>query len=149
MTEYGELRALQGETEFSHIPDWTSWERACIRKEVEDGTYYFEDEVRVETLPGSLKFYKQGMGKLIQTPEGTRLECSYHNEPYVLVRTAKSMDSMHIEYDYLGHGDCVDISIPEDSFWCYTTKRDVITKLAFATEEIFKAASRSGLPGKK
>jgi hypothetical protein len=49
---------------------------------------------------------------------------------------------MHIEYDYLGRGDCVDISIPDDSFWCYTTKRDVITKISFATEEMHKRAKR-------
>ena len=78
------------------------------------------------------------MGKLIQTPEETRVECTYYGEPYVLSRSAKSLESMHIEYDYLGRGDCVDISIPDDSFWCYTTKRDVITKIAFATEEMHK-----------
>lgn len=142
MDEYGELHALEGETEFSHIPDWSNWERACVREEIENGTYYFEDEVRVETLPGSWKFYKQGMGKLIQTPEETRVECHYYGEPYVLRRSAKSLESMHIEYDYLGRGDCVDISIPDDSFWCYLTKRDAITKLSFATEEIHKLAGK-------
>jgi hypothetical protein len=50
------------------------------------------------------------------------------------------LESMHIEYDYLGRGDCVDMSIPDDSFWCYVTKRDVITKISFATEEIHKYA---------
>ncbi len=140
MDVYGQLHALEGETEFSHIPDWSSWERACVREEIENGTYYFEDEVRVETLPGSWKFYKQGMGKLIQTPEETRVECNYYGEPYVLKRSAKSLESMHIEYDYLGRGDCVDISIPEDSFWCYLTKRDAVTKISFATEEIHKLA---------
>ena len=59
MDEYGKLHALEGETEFAHIPDWSNWERECVRKEIEDGTYYFEDTVRVETLPGSKKFYKQ------------------------------------------------------------------------------------------
>lgn len=142
MDEYGELHALEGETEFPHIPDWSNWERDCVRKEIEDGTYYFEDEVRVETLPGSWKFYKQGMGKLIQTPEETRVECNYYGEPYVLTRSAMSLESMHIEYDYLGRGDCVDISIPEDSFWCYLTKRDAITKISFATEEMHKLAMR-------
>lgn len=142
MDEYGELHALEGETEFPHIPDWSNWERECVRKEIEDGTYYFEDEVRVETLPGSWKFYKQGMGKLIQTPEETRVECNYYGEPYVLTRSAMSLESMHIEYDYLGRGDCVDISIPEDSFWCYLTKRDAITKISFATEEMHKLAMR-------
>lgn len=142
MDEYGELHALEGETEFPHIPDWSNWERECVRKEIEDGTYYFEDDVRIETLPGSWKFYKQGMGKLIQTPEETRVECNYYGEPYVLTRSAMSLESMHIEYDYLGRGDCVDISIPDDSFWCYLSKRDAITKISFATEEIHKLAMK-------
>lgn len=142
MDEYGELHALSGETEFPHIPDWSNWERACVRKEVEDGTYYFEDDVRVETLPGSLKFYKQGMGKFIQTPKGTTIRCNCYNEPYELFRSAKSLESMHIEYDYLGRGDCADVSVPDDSFWCYFTKRDVITKLSFATEEIHRLAMK-------
>lgn len=146
MDEYGQLHAEDGNTEFAHIPDWSAWERECVRKEIEDGTYYFEDDVRVETLPGSLKFYKQGMGKLIQTPEETKIICKYYGEDYELVRSAKSLESMHIEYDYLGRGDCVDISIPNDSFWCYLTKRDAVTKISFATEEMHKLALK---PGKK
>ena len=140
MDEYGQLHALDGKTEFHHIPDWSNWERACVRKEIEEGTYYFEDTVRVETLPGSLKFYKQGEGTLIQTPEGTTVKCNYYGEEYTLFRSAKSLESMHIEYDYLGRGDCVDISIPDDSFWCYVSKKDCITKISFATEEIHKLA---------
>ena len=140
MDEYGQLHALDGKTEFHHIPDWSNWERACVRKEIEEGTYYFEDTVRVETLPGSLKFHKQGEGTLIQTPEGTTVKCNYYGEEYTLFRSAKSLESMHIEYDYLGRGDCVDISIPDDSFWCYVSKKDCITKISFATEEIHKLA---------
>lgn len=142
MDEFGQMHALHGETEFSHIPDWSNWERACVREEIENGTYYFEDDVRVETLPGWIKFYKQGMGKFIQTPKGTRVECNYYGEKYVLERSARNLESMHIEYDYLGKGDCIDISIPEDSFWCYLSKRDAITKISFATEEIHKFAVR-------
>lgn len=140
MDEYGELHALEGKTEFSHIPDWSNWERECVREEIENETYYFEDDVRVETLPGSRRFYQQGTGKLIQTPEGTTVKCDYYGEAYELHRSAMHLESMHIEYDYLGRGDCVDISIPDDSFWCYLTKRDAITKLSFATEEIHKLA---------
>jgi len=140
MDEYGRLKAVEGETEFPHIPDWSNWERECVRKEILDGTYYFEDTVRVETLPGSTRFYKQGEGKFIQTITETRLECNYYGEPYTLVRNAKSLESMHIEYDYHNHGDCIDISIPDDSFWCYMSKRDVITKISFATEEMHKLA---------
>ena len=142
MNEYGELKALEGSTEFSHIPHWSNWQRECVRKEIEEGTYYFEDKVKVETLPGSLRFYKQGEGTLIQTREGTTLTCNYYGQPYTLFRSAKSLESMHIEYDYLKRGDCVDISIPEDSFWCYVSKKDCITKLSYATEEIYQYACR-------
>ena len=141
MDIYGRLKATEGETEFPHIPDWSNWERACVRKEIEDGTYYFEDEVRVETLPNALRFRKQGMGKFIQTPTETRLECICYGKPFTLVRSAKEMDSIHIEYNYLNRGDCVDISIPDDSFWCYLTKPNALTKLSFATEEMYKFAN--------
>ncbi len=136
MDEYGRLEALEGITEFLHIPDWSNWERRCVREEIENGTYYFEDDVRIETLPNSLRFYKQGMGKLIQTPKETIIRCNYYGKEYTLTKSARELESLHIEYDYLKRGDCVDISIPDDSFWCYVSKRDVITKLSFATEEI-------------
>ncbi len=138
----GSLRALSGETEFSHIPDWSNWERECVRKEIEDGTYYFEDEIRLETLPNAWRFYKHGKGKLIQTPEGTTITGRCYGEPFELHKSAMNQSSLHIEYDYLGRGDCVDISTLDDSYWCYLTKRDAITKLSFATEEIFLAAQK-------
>ncbi len=142
MDVYGRLAATDGVTEFSHIPDWSNWERECVRKEIQEGSYYFEDTVKIETLPNSLKFYKQGYGKLIQTPEGTKIICNLYGKPFELFKTALSLESMHIEYDYLRKGDCVDISVPDDSFWCYLSKRDAITKLSFATEEIYLLAKQ-------
>ena len=137
MDEYGQLEGDDGRTEFSEIPEWSRWERDIVRERIRNGTYYFEDTVRVETLPNSHKFYKQGEGKLVQTPEGTTLTCTCYGEPMTIEKPAIALESMHVEYDYLGNGDCVDISVPDDSFWCYLTKKDVITQLAFATEEIY------------
>ena len=34
--------------------------------------------------------------------------------------------------------DCVDISTENDSFYCYPTQKNIITKMAFATEEIYR-----------
>jgi len=138
--ELGRMEALEGETEFSHIPDWSKWERECVRREIEDGTYYFEDTVQVQTLPDCWRFYKHGEGKLIQTPEGTRIEGCVYGEDTVVEKAPLDLYSMHIEYDYLGRGDCVDISTADDSYWLYLSKRDAITKLSFATEEIYKRA---------
>ncbi len=144
MNEYGQLVGNDGVTEFSHIPDWSNWERECVRKEIRNGSYYFEDTVKIETLPNSLRFYKQGEGKLIQSPEGTRIICNLYGKPFELFKSPLALESLHIEYDYLGRGDCVDISNPDDSFWCYLSKRDAITKLSFATEEIYLFAKEKG-----
>lgn len=144
MDEYGELHATEGETEFPHIPDWSNWERQCVREEIRNGTYRFEDTVRLETLPGGNRFYAQGTAKLIQTVEGTFIEGTCYGEPFSLHKKPLEQDSLHIEYDYLGRGDCVDISVIDDSYWCYLSKRDAITKLSFATEEIhFLAKERA------
>lgn len=138
MDEYGRLSATTGETEFAHIPDWSNWERECVRKEVEDGTYYFEDDVFIKTLPNAWRYHKQGMGKLRHTPEGMYLDFTYYGEEHHLFKSGKSMESIHIEYDFRGKGDCIDISVPDDSIFCFVSKRDVVTKLSFATEEINK-----------
>lgn len=148
----GSLAAVDGgETVYPHIPDWSAWERECVRREIRDGSYYFEDEVRIETLPGWRRFYSQGTGRLVQSPAGTVIECPdyYGRGPLTVTKKPLELESMHIEYDYLGRGDCVDISVPDDSFWCYLSKRDAVTKLSFATEEIYflaKERAKSPLP---
>ncbi len=141
LTELGELKALEGETEFPHIPDWFEWERANVRREIESGSYSFEDDVRVYTLPGADKYYYMGDAKVRHNmEEGFVLDGSYNGEPYRVQRSVKSLYSLHIEYDYchIEPLDCFDISTDNDSFYCYPSKENVVTKLSFATEEMFK-----------
>ena len=147
MDEYGRLKAKEGETEFVHIPDWTKWERENVRKEVRSGKYRFEADVTVHTLPNAKKFYDQGMGKLVQTVEGTHLTCTAYGEPVDIHWAGTELESIHIEYDYpfrkekYKHnifGDCVDISVNDDSYWLHPVgMRDQLTKISFATEEIY------------
>lgn len=146
MDELGKLHAEEGETEFEHIPDWTKWERENVRREVRSGKYRFEDEVTVHTLPNAKRFYDQGRGKLVQTAEGTFLECTAYGEEKKLEWTAQELESVHIEYDYPFRkdkykknifGDCIDISVADDSYWLHPVSvRDQLTKFSFATEEI-------------
>lgn len=147
MSEYGELSAVEGETEFSHIPDWVKWERANVREEVRSGVYRFEAEVTVHTLPNAKRFYDQGMGKFVQTAEGTSLSCTAYGKETELFWAGTELESVHIEYDYPFRkdkykdnifGDCLDISTREDSYWLHPVDmRDRLTKISFATEEIY------------
>ena len=141
LNEDGTLKALEGETEFSHIPDWFEWERSEVRAEIERGEYKFEDDVEVYSLPRCYKYEPLGFGKLTHDPEeGFILTGHYRDKDYRIQRTPLQTNSLHVEYDFLRIKpfDLVDISTENDSFYCYTTKKDVITKLAFATEEIYK-----------
>lgn len=141
MNEDSSLTATEGETEFSHIPDWFEWERSEVRAEIERGEYSFEDDVEVYSLPRCYKYEPLGFAKLKHDPEnGFVLEGHYRGADYRIQRTPLQTNSLHVEYDFLRIKpfDLVDISTENDSFYCYTTKKDVITKLAFATEEIYK-----------
>ena len=144
LNEDGTLSALQGETEFSHVPDWYAWERTQVEAQIAAGTYAFEDEVEVYSMPRCWRFEKLGQAKLRHTiDEGFVLEGHYNGADYRIQRQPIQTNSLHIEYDYcyLRPEDCVDISTENDSFYCYpATRTDVVTKLAFATEILYQKA---------
>lgn len=144
MGEYGELAAVSGETEFSHIPDWYEWERTNVAAEVAAGTYRFEGDVHVDSLPNAKGYVRLGKGKLIHDMTGFTLEGAYEGEPYAGHWAADTLYSCHIEYDYLGkYGDCVDLNTLSDTLYIYPEgKYFSVTKLALATEELYR--SRSG-----
>jgi len=142
MSEYGELSAVDGETEFSHIPDWYEWEREQVRQEVNSGVYRFESEVTVKSLPNAKGFIDLGKGKLIHDMKGFLLEGEYEGSPYSVKISAKSLYSCHIEYNYLGkYGDCVDLNTLTDTYYIYPQcEHFSVTKIALATEELYKVA---------
>lgn len=139
--EDGYLRALEGETEFDHIPDWFEWERQQVRAQVRSGEYAFCDEVDVLSLPHIYRYIPLGKATLKHDPvNGFTLEGHYRGERYFIQRLPEQTNSLHVEYDFapLKARDYVDISYEDDSFYCEPSKSNVLTKLAFATEEIYQ-----------
>ena len=145
LEENGKLRALEGETEFDHIPDWFEWERAQVRQQIERGEYLYEDTVQVYAFPRCYRFIPLGKAKVRHDLEnGFVLDGHYRGKDYHVHRPPKGMNSLHVEYDFhrLRKENCFDISTEEDSFYCFPTNPLVITKLAFATEEIYKLSTQ-------
>ena len=142
LNEDGTLTALAGETEFSHVPDWFAWERTQVEKQIEDGTYAFQDDVKIYSQPRAMNFLKLGDGKLTHTiQEGFTIEGFHNGSPFRICKKPLQSNSLHIEYDYcyLEPKDCVEISVPDDSFTCYPqTQENVVTKLGFATEILYQ-----------
>lgn len=147
MTEYGELRAAEGETEFSHIPDWYEWERGNVRREVEEGRYSTgELRVAVKSLPNAKKFIDVGTGTMIHDMEGFRVKLddpSKSDTAEIVLRAADTY-SVHIEYRYLfKFGDCVDLNTRDDTWYVYPEGSEfAVTKMALATEELYFAEKR-------
>ena len=140
MTELGEMKALAGETEFSHIPDWYEWEREKVRQELLDGTYKYEDNVHIYSLPG-VEFIDLGEGKVTHDLEnGFIVTGHYNGHDYRIQRTTKSLFTLHMEFAYkkLNTSDNFDVSVKDDSLYCIPSQKDVVTKLMLATEEAYK-----------
>ena len=143
LNEDGTLSAISGKTEFSHVPDWFEWERTQVREQIRRGEYSFSDDVDIYSQPRCWRFEHLGAGKLTHdVKEGFIVEGLYRGEKYRIQRKPIETNSLHIEYDYcyIKPFDCVDISTETDSFYCYPKKENVVTKLAFATEEIYQLA---------
>ena len=62
---------------------------------------------------------------------------------------ALEINSLHVEYDFgpIQKKDFVDISTENDSFYCTIDQTGMITKLAFATEELYLRSQKK--PGLK
>ena len=146
MSPLGELKADEGPTEFSHIPDWYEWERANVRREVGEGRYCTGPlHVHVDTLPNAKAFIRLGQGTLVHDMDGFHVRgTDVDGDPFEMEIKVPSLYSCHIEYEYLGkYGDCVDLNTLKDTWYIYPEdEKFSVTKMALATEELFYAWRR-------
>lgn len=139
MDNYGVLHRENGEDVFTHVPDWYRWERENVKKEVEEGRYSFSDMARVERMVnGQIGFKTIGTVTLTHDKNGfTMSGCLDDGTTFEFNRNVSSMRSVHIEYDFKGRGDALDLCTLDDTFFVFPlTARNVLTKLHFATEEM-------------
>lgn len=142
LLEDGSLSAKEGETIFTSVPEWFEWERELVEAEVASGKYNFSDEVEVYSMPRTNGFVSLGDAMLTHDPEqGFVIKGEHNGKEYFINRNPLQTNSLHVEYDWfrIKSEDCIDISTEDDSFYCYfKTKKNVVTKLALATEVIYQ-----------
>ena len=136
MDEYGRLQAENGVTEFTHIPDWTDWERACVKKEIENGEYRLDLDVEIAILADYKALYMVGDGKLSHDKDGFSLtgckgELDYQQSPL----SSYSLNSDFLWYEI---GDVIGIGDTKRLYYCFPKAKDVVTKARFAAEELYK-----------
>lgn len=139
LTELGYMKALEGETEFDHIPDWYKWERDCVREEILNGTYKLEVPVDICMLVNTKCLYSVGEGVLTHTSEGFTLKgcdgkLEYKQRP-------SSSYSLNADYFWYEIGDIICVGDIHKSYYCFPKiEEDIVAKTRLATEELYKLA---------
>ena len=63
---------------------------------------------------------------------------------FEVFKPANTTASLHIEYNYKNRGDAIDIATMEDTYFVYPLNNpNVLTKLHFATEALYKKATET------
>ena len=137
--ENGQLQRVDGEGKFSYISDWYKWEKACVKEEVINGTYHFEDDVRVEKLLGAGIGFVPQDGKYHLTHDiNDGITLKGVDNDFVFHRSSLQSYAIHIEYSYLDRGSFLELADNKDTYFIYPlTTPDKITKVHFAVEHIY------------
>lgn len=137
LTEYGKLRAREGETEFDHIPDWNKWQRAKVREEIISGEYGYTEPVDIYMVVNFKGAYRVGDGTLTHNAEGFHLTgCDGRLDYRQSSRSMYTCESAFFWYqmkDVIGMGDkrALYFAMPKN-------RTELSAKTRLAVEEIFK-----------
>ena len=133
----GSMEALDGETEFSHVPDWYRWERECVRKEIVDGTYKLDVEVDVFAMVDTDCIYDVGEGRLVHDLNGFHLTGCDGQLDYIHKPLASY--SLYADYYWYKLGDMICIGDKKVLYYCFPKNcGDVVAKTRLAAEELYK-----------
>ena len=146
MNEYGRMLKDGTENRFSHIPSWYEWERSCVHREIDEGTYSLDTEVRIHALPNAVNFINCGTGRLIHDKNGFSLTFRDYGdeEEKTLEFPPSSMISVHTEYDYRKMGQCITLSTLDNTYFLFPNSSEFnATKIQFAAEYLYRLSQKN------
>ena len=138
---FGFLKSTNGETVFSHIPDWYNWQREEIRKELENDEYKLDVEVEIGMMVDYKAIYMVGSGRLKHDKNGFVLigcdgKLNYSQKPL-------SSYGLYADYYWYEIGDVICIGNEDALYYCFPKGSDVVAKTRLATEELYKMLKKS------
>ena len=136
MDEYGQLCAIDGETEYPHIPDWYTWQRECVREELENGTYLLDTPVDIAVQVNLDGVCMIGEGHLTHDLNGFHLTGGEGKLDYR--QSAVASHTLYSDYYWYEIADVIGIGDNEYSYFCFPKTPTSVTKARLATEELYK-----------
>lgn len=137
LSEQGFMEAKEGNTEFSHIPDWYRWERKCVREELMKHTYLLDIPVKIGIMKDMKAIYMVGDGKLVHNEEGFHLTGCDNKLDYKQLPSASY--SLYSDYFWYEIGDVICIGDSNMLYYCFPqSTKDIVAKTRLAAEELYK-----------
>ncbi|MBQ7800950.1 MAG: 1-acyl-sn-glycerol-3-phosphate acyltransferase [Oscillospiraceae bacterium] len=137
LTPLGELRAAEGETEFTHIPDWYAWERDQVRQEILEGSYKLDANVKIAMLVDYKNIYMVGEGHLTHDRNGFVLTGCDGRLHYT--QKPQACYGLYADYYWYEIADVICIGDNDKLFYCFPQGcGDVVAKTRLAVEEMYK-----------
>ena len=137
LTEDGYLKAVDGDTRYSHVPDWYQWQRECVLEELERESYKLECEVEIGVMVNLRSIYLVGSGILRHDANGFELtgcEGALH-----YVQKPSESYSLYADYYWYELGDVICIGNASILYYCFPKdKRVSVAKARLAAEEMYK-----------
>ena len=141
MTELGEMKALDGNTEISHIPDWYQWEREQVKAELEKGEYGLDIPVDILIMTDTKSVYEVGEGRLEHNENGFRISGCDGKLDYR--QSATAIYSINADFFWYQIADTVNIGDHNVQYFCFPKdKSNSVAKVRLAAEELFKIAKK-------
>ncbi len=140
LTELGQLRSLSVEPCFDHIPDWYSWERNEVKKEVENGSYLLDTDVEIMMMVDHKAIYRIGDGHLRHDIKGFSLKSADGKLDYT--QSSLASYSLYADYYWYELGDMICIGNTRHLFYCFPKDKEntIVAKARLAAEEMYKLA---------
>lgn len=135
MDEFGQMNAVNGDTEFCHIPDWYRWERECVKEELKNGSYKLDCDVEIGIMSDFKAIYMVGDGHLLHDENGFTLtgcdgRLSYRQSPLANY-------GLYADYYWYEIGDVICIGDKKRLYYCFPKNSENVAKARIAAEELF------------
>ena len=137
LTTLGEMKALNGETEISHIPDWYRWEREQVNQDILEDRYHLETDVTIAMQVDYKAVYMVGEGHLTHDRNGFTLtgcngKLNYTQKP-------QSCFGLYADYYWYEIDDIICIGDTEVHYFLFPKDKEIpVAKIRLATEELYK-----------
>ena len=136
MQTNGQLRALDGDTEYAHIPDWFRWQRQTVREEILSGSYRMQTDVDIAMLVNQNALYEVGSGVLTHDESGFHLIGCDGALDYR--QNALANYTLNSDFYWYEKADIMGIGRRGEMYYCFTKINGLVTKARLATEELYK-----------